>query len=180
MTRSVRDLAWLAGFFEGEASFTLSRGAIHLEASSTDRDVIERAVAILGNTRVYGPYGTGKSNKTGEPNKPQWRATVCGRRAAEWMMTLYVFMGERRRARIRECLSAWKQKLPWFGHRTSCLRGHPLSGENLNVNKKGQRSCRACETARLSAQYSQKRSRERATQLSESFGLGVSENGKAG
>ena len=28
---------------------------------------------------------------------------------------------------------------------THCLRGHPLSGDNLRVNKTGSRVCRTCE-----------------------------------
>lgn len=32
-------------------------------------------------------------------------------------------------------------------HKTHCLRGHPLSGENLYVDRKGKRSCRVCKRA---------------------------------
>lgn len=31
---------------------------------------------------------------------------------------------------------------------TECLRGHPLSGDNLYVDPKGRRTCRACARAR--------------------------------
>lgn len=30
--------------------------------------------------------------------------------------------------------------------KTHCLRGHPLSGDNLRVDKRGRRTCRTCES----------------------------------
>jgi len=35
--------------------------------------------------------------------------------------------------------------------KTHCLRGHPLSGENLKMTPDGRRQCRACERWRASS-----------------------------
>jgi hypothetical protein len=34
---------------------------------------------------------------------------------------------------------------PWKTHITECKLGHPYSGPNLRVDKKGHRHCRACD-----------------------------------
>lgn len=36
---------------------------------------------------------------------------------------------------------------------THCVRGHPLSGDNLYVTKQGQRHCRTCHCLRQRARY---------------------------
>lgn len=33
-------------------------------------------------------------------------------------------------------------------HRTHCLRGHPLDGPDVRIDRNGRRQCRACERAR--------------------------------
>lgn len=40
--------------------------------------------------------------------------------------------------------------------KTHCKRDHPLSGENLYINPRGERQCRVCSNAR-SAAYQQRR-----------------------
>lgn len=40
--------------------------------------------------------------------------------------------------------------------KTHCKRGHPLSGENLHVNKDGGRVCRACVAERARLSYAKK------------------------
>jgi hypothetical protein len=42
--------------------------------------------------------------------------------------------------------------------RTHCKEGHPLSGENLQLSKRGDRLCRACEAVRRHARQKQRRS----------------------
>lgn len=97
---SIKELAWLGGLLEGEASFTDSRGSVAIQLQMTDADVIERAASILGvNTRK--PW----ARKDGY--KPVHSCYVLGPRAIGWMLTLYQFFGERRQARIREILEKW-------------------------------------------------------------------------
>lgn len=70
------DLAWLAGYLEGEGSFicsTPARRRVCIAVTSTDRDVIECLTRIVPHSRQRGPFppsGLGK--------KPQydWRLTI--------------------------------------------------------------------------------------------------------
>ena len=71
--------------------------AVHI----TDKDVAERARILMG----------GKTLHCRDAGNPRWKPTfgfaVCGRRAIGWMLTLYTFMGIRRRQKIREIVTEW-------------------------------------------------------------------------
>lgn len=146
---AVRDIAWLAGLWEGEGYFAFRKASLFMVIDSTDRDVIARTARLMGR-RMYGPYANGTNPRTGCPHKAKYRVQLSGAKAAAWMMTLYAELGERRRQSIKACLASWRQALPWRGDRRMCLRGHALSGDNVYVNGRGFRSCRTCERARHS------------------------------
>lgn len=99
----VRDIAWLAGLLEGEACFGCYKGCPTIELQMTDEDVVSRVAALTG-AKLKTPW---------KPNgKPTYKTVYsCGLRgsaAIGWMQTLYVFLGERRQAKIREILEQWK------------------------------------------------------------------------
>lgn len=106
MTRA--DRYWLAGFLEGEGSFTVQN---RLSASgnpcqrwavtvgSTDLDVLTRAAEIMC-ARLYGPV-----ERAGR--KPIWSAQLRSKGAVLKLATdLRPLMGERRRAQIDKMLEA--------------------------------------------------------------------------
>jgi hypothetical protein len=45
-----------------------------------------------------------------ENRKIQYRITLNGKKAIQWMLTLYTLMGQRRKAKIEEVLLKWKEK----------------------------------------------------------------------
>ena len=98
------DLHWLAGWMEGEGSFTVKKTnkSIRLCGVSTDRDSIARVSGVLG-TKLYGPY-----NKAVPGRKRYWSVAVHGGKAAAWMMTLYSLMGKRRQQAIKKALAVWR------------------------------------------------------------------------
>jgi hypothetical protein len=95
------DIAWVAGVLEGEASFGYYRGTPTIQVQMTDADVIARLTALFGST-PRAPW----ARKDGY--KPVYTCIAHGITAVGWMQTVYTFMGERRRAKIREVLAAWK------------------------------------------------------------------------
>ncbi len=98
----IKDISWLAGLIEGEGSFLTCNTSPCISLQMTDKDIIERAARLLGVT-VRGPYVYGS-------NKPTWTCRVYGQRAAGWIMTLWTFMGTRRREKMLEVLEAWKAR----------------------------------------------------------------------
>lgn len=110
------DIAWLAGLLEGEGSFHIStkRGkpsSLLVVVQMTDGDIIER-VAQLFNRPMHGPY------KRRNPSyKPFYSTSISASSAASWMMTLYPFLGQRRREKIKELLHFWRAQAAGRGGR---------------------------------------------------------------
>lgn len=67
-----------------------------------DRDIVQRVADMFG-TRLLGPY-MGKNPL----HKPRYLAQVNGKRAAAMMMTLYTWLGERRKEKARAVLEQFR------------------------------------------------------------------------
>jgi hypothetical protein len=109
-----RDLAWLAGLLEGEASFSLQHyhhgGSLwyllpSIEVKMTDRDVICRVGGLLG--------GGQQRVRSFRPKKASWKRVfiwrVNGRRAVHVMKQLLPHMGKRRSKRISQLVADYER-----------------------------------------------------------------------
>jgi len=98
----MENLAWAAGLFEGEGSWSLRHQAYpSARLAMTDEDVVRRFAAtleLLGG-RVHGPYrGT---------NKPYWVWQLSGfERVQALYAMLWPWLGNRRRSRGAEVVAA--------------------------------------------------------------------------
>lgn len=70
------NLAWAAGFMDGEAHFGLvttnnktKNKHIHIQVCQTEDGPLERLQRILGGGKIYGPYTPKKSNTNRKPYK---------------------------------------------------------------------------------------------------------------
>lgn len=99
----MRDLAWVAGFVEGEGCFAWNGKSPRLTVTGTDPDVMGRFASIT-KRRVRGPIEKGGNRKQ------QYVVDVYGPVAAGWMMTLLPMLGSRRKRRAIEVLSAWRSR----------------------------------------------------------------------
>lgn len=100
--RSTVELAWLAGLLEGEGWFGLARKRCPtISVQMTDKDVVEKAARVM-NGKLYRPYEKGT-------HRPVYRVQVAGASAIGWMLTLFTFLGERRRQRIKDVVTTWKE-----------------------------------------------------------------------
>lgn len=99
------EVAWAAGFFEGEGSVYFYRGSAKssphpiLSLASTDEDVLRRFQRIVGRGKVYGPYNKGAGTKP----RFDWQ-TGSYLNCAEIMRAFLPYLGERRRAKAIEVL----------------------------------------------------------------------------
>lgn len=105
------ELAWVAGYLEGEGYFGLgvyNKGRFgqyqypRVTCTSTDLDVLERLWEYTVMGRIYGPLRGGADNR-----KPTWQWAV-GRSsdAVRLMEQIHSYVGQRRQARIDEVLDA--------------------------------------------------------------------------
>jgi hypothetical protein len=100
--------AWLAGLLEGEGCFYLhapnsarrsKQPKLVVQLRMTDKDVVERAATLMGGCKVR------DDRPATETSKALYCATVYGLRAEDVMRTVKPIMGERRAAKITECLA---------------------------------------------------------------------------
>ena len=110
------EIAWLAGLLEGEGSFSKAKGSVTVQLGMTDEDTVRRAAKLVGDPFV----GSHQIHRWGKNQKINYRWTLCGDKAAAWMMTIYPLMSSRRQARIRELLSVWKATRPYRKLVTAC------------------------------------------------------------
>lgn len=140
-------LAWAAGFMEGEGSFSNSaKSSAKVSAAQVQREPLERLQNIFG--------GKIRSRNTrGFSNNSIWVWALPARRSVEVMMTLYVLMSPRRKQQIETTLNHWKAHkriLRPHGSDT-CGRGHALTTDNVYMNGR-HRQCKECKriTKRIS------------------------------
>jgi len=109
------ELFWLAGYLEADGSFLITKQKRHgkeyryiwIRVGTTDKDTAIKAADIMKVSKVLGPYGPYKNK--GYPGKlPRYDVNVQGAKAAEIMMSIYKYMGMRRRQQIDICLLQWK------------------------------------------------------------------------
>jgi len=68
----------------------------------TDVDTVEKAARLMGNNPYVFTYDKRPKRKPGK------RVQIYGKRAIGWMQTIYPFLGERRKAKVREIVSNYK------------------------------------------------------------------------
>ena len=91
----------------------------------TDKDIMQRCADIF-KTKLYGPYLSKQKKVNGDNKKETFLINIFGSNAAQWLMTIYSFMGERRKEKIRELLSIWKsQPVMQAGRNALCHPDQP-------------------------------------------------------
>lgn len=70
MATREEEIAWSAGLFEGEGTFTWHGTEVQMRVKMTDLDVLERLLDIWAVGKIYGPYQG--SSADGHVRKPHW------------------------------------------------------------------------------------------------------------
>jgi hypothetical protein len=158
------ELAWIAGLVEGEGCIRYAKTSPELTVGMTDRDVITRLAAFWGiSPRI--------AQQQRQPHwKVQYVARMNSNAAIGWMMTLYAWLGERRRAKIREVIAQWRARGPRNVFRMQCPQGHPYTGNNVvkpHADRVRDRQCRICRRASGRRYWAKKRADVRQQPLAE-------------
>ena len=107
----IKDVAWLAGWLEGEGCFSIYKkgnySQFRIEFCSTDLDTMKKVCNILRTKEtIYLRTQTYTENLS--KRKQEYYVHVRGSLAIEWMMTIYSLMGQRRKDKIKEILTEWR------------------------------------------------------------------------
>lgn len=143
------ELGWLAGFFEGEGSFNVTRGRPRMSINQTDLDLLEHFQQLTGSAGTIGPMkGSALSVK------PLWQWRTNSIAEAQYVISLlYEHLGPRRRAKADEVrrLQPQRAKLVRGG---KCINGHDLVPRNIEEHPKSNSiQCRICVNAKRRARY---------------------------
>lgn len=153
VTVSAADMAWAAGFLEGEGTFYLPRsGSLCVTAGQVQKEPLDRLVRMFGGGMLQQANRTSRSDAA--TRQPIWRWRLHGQRAAGVMFSLYAIMSPRRREQIRTAIAAWKQRPGkcWLFTTTHCKWGHAYSDHGYTVRVRGRkpkRGCRICSRRRV-------------------------------
>lgn len=94
------DIAWLAGLIEGEGNISVNGRSLTIRVKMGDHDVVLRAAELLSGTLYPAKVAVGA--------RPMWLTQIKGATAAGWAMTLYPWLGLRRRKQVRDALAHWR------------------------------------------------------------------------
>ncbi len=130
------EVAWLAGILEGEGYFGYNASPC-INLAMTDLDIVERAAVLMGFTGVM-------SVRKRANCKDYYRVAIHSSKAVGVMMTVYSFMGARRKEKIREVLVKWRSQRTSPKYRNTCVSGHFYDETNLYIGSQGERQCKIC------------------------------------
>ena len=117
MKRTI-DIAWLSGLLEGDGCFMLTYGKYPIiTVTMLKGDTINR-VASMWKSRVT-RYRNSYTTK------------VTGVRAIQWMMMIYLFLGNRRRNKVTEIIKFWRNHYERRRHYATCHPDKLLAGHGL-------------------------------------------------
>ena len=97
---SLDQVAWAAGLFEGEGTFSFSQQRARASMASTDEDVLRRFVEVVG------VGGVGHIAPRKPHHKPAWQWWANGEDAEAVFELIGPWLGERRLARGRAVIKA--------------------------------------------------------------------------
>lgn len=122
-----KDLAWAAGFIDGDGCFTGAGHKSHrsLAVQQVEREPLDRLVAILGVGRVIGPV-----RNNGFGSRPQWRYNLYAARNLRLAMEcLWPFLSGPKREQIRRLFESARAIPQFLEHAPH--RGGPRSQVEL-------------------------------------------------
>lgn len=146
------DVAWAAGFLEGEGTFRAGTGTklLSIDAHQVQLQPLERLQRVLGG-KIYGPRF--RKTPTGKDAQPCYIWYAFNEEADAAMSLLRSELSPKRQAQIdaaREARKVWLQTHKARAKRFSdyCIHGHPYSTVRSAERGGYRRICRVCATNR--------------------------------
>jgi len=107
-------LAWAAGFFDGEGSMVAGtkrqRSVAYAQIGQSDRQVLDRFCAAVGVGKVYGPYGPYKTSGNALATKPHFTYRTRGYGEAQQVVcALWQWLGDEKREQAVRALRQVQQ-----------------------------------------------------------------------
>jgi hypothetical protein len=95
------ELAWAAGFFDGEGHIAYRKRRLMMAVAQTNREPLERFLDAVGGGRIYGPYSKGQQVKQ------VWHWQATGANVIPLMEKLLPYLCSIKATAYREALAAY-------------------------------------------------------------------------
>jgi hypothetical protein len=126
----IKDIAWAAGFIDGEGNFSWADGTPRVSASQKKTELLERLKFWFGG-EIHPAKGNGH----------EWNVwALYSNYAIGLMMTLFPIMSNKCKKEIKEVITIWKNHQNRSTHsefKTHCKQGHPWIEKNIKYTKHG-------------------------------------------
>lgn len=133
-------IAWAAGFIEGEGSFGCWGKTVYIAASQVQLEPLLRLQSYFGGKiRRY-------EQTTNPKHSPFYRWTINHAEARGVMFTLYTLMSPKRKFQMNKALDVWRARPRHNRFAEACPRGHRYTEANLlkKTDPTQGRKCREC------------------------------------
>jgi len=136
------ELGWIAGFFEGEASFLNTNERLSVQVAQVQLEPLTRLMKLLGGSLYHC-----KRHKAHQNDYFRWH--IRGDHAEELMRIIYSLMSPKRQKQIERVL-AWYKTRPGShfekNPRKTCLsKRHAWIPENIEPAGNGRKRCKLCQ-----------------------------------
>src|SRR2546428_6769924 len=126
------DLAWAAGFFDGEGHVGAARKGerrldLYLSISQVDRRVLDRFRSAVACGRVVGPYMHPVSKARGNEQPRYYFQTQRFESIQHIIAAMWAFLSPVKREQAMGALVAARAR---YTHSKTCRFGHPWTPEN--------------------------------------------------
>ena len=154
------DIAWVAGFWDGEGSFIADGRSLVVSLQISQAG--PGAEGLL--TRVATSLGLPASIYAGwrrPQHQPNCKLHIVGENAVRAFELCKPYLSETKRSQAQARISAWRERQQAFIHfklrNTHCPQGHEFNLANTRYNQRGARVCRECRRAAGRRAYAAKR-----------------------
>ena len=141
----LKHIHWIAGFFEGEAYFGLTRTTPHLAVAQLNREPLDKLQILLG-----GKINTfARKEVKGNGGGVYYRWYAYSAKAGGIMMMVYPLLSKRRQFQIRKVFATWMNdgKMSETDRATFFKCGHRRDSEFTFNDSRGHLQCRICTRA---------------------------------
>ena len=149
MNVKITDIHYIAGLLDGEGCFGFYNNCPSIQITMTDLDTVEKARLILDVNRT----NKIRMQTKGQGRQDQYALSVSGNVAIQWMMTIYSLLSIRRKAKVRDIIEKWKNRIEFKRViKDQCIKGHPLLNEGEQFYYQTKYKTKVCWTCKRANQ----------------------------
>ncbi len=141
------DLAWAAGFYDGEGSVSVTgstlqykegRTSICISVGQVNREPLDKLTDIFGIGEIYGPYARGGTSQ------PIYLYKVYGYVNVQYVIAqMWSYISSAKKAQVRKAFTQFD-----FNRRKPRIAHCVVDKHDIKITPRGYRKCRTCRNTK--------------------------------